>query len=149
MPFWPFIMGATLALLVWGLRVGGWQVPAVIFATYCVVRAIVMVMPVTLHEIGICAAWLGAATIMLSLKAWLPGFFYILSGLTYPAFLTFGVRIEYMGMSPIVAEVFALCALVSVGGGLYGLSASYNSPTSDGGGVLSRVSAYSLGVAPR
>ena len=149
MPFWPFIMGASALLLVWGLRVGSWQVPAVIFATYCVVRAIVMYMPIQIHEVAICLAWMAAAFCLGRMAAWLPCFFYALSGLTYIAWMIFGVRIEYMGISPITAEIFAICALLSVGGGLYGLSASHSSPTSHGGGVLHRISAYSLGVAAR
>lgn len=149
MPFWPFVMGASALLLAWGLRVGGWHVPAVILATYCVVRVMVMYMPNSLHEVAICAAWLGAAAIMLFLKAWLPGFFYILSGLTYPVFLTFNVRIEYMGISPIVAEAFAILALISVGGGLYGISVTDSPSRSDSDGMLDRLTSYSLGMASR
>lgn len=149
MPYWPFVMGASALLLAWGLRLGAWQVPFVIFATYCVVRGIVMFMPVSLHEVTICAAWLGASAIMLLLKAWLPGFFYILSGLTYPAFLVFGVRMEYMGISPIVAEAFALCALLCVGGGLYGMASTDRAAGSHGGGILSWLAPSALGVAAR
>jgi hypothetical protein len=52
----------------------------------------------------------------------LPAFFWTLSALTYPVFLVLGVRIEWLGISPVLAEIFAACAIVSVGGGLRGMA---------------------------
>ena len=74
----------------------------------------------------------------------MPGFFFTLSAMTYPAFLVFGVRLEYMGISPIVADFFGALGLAAVGLGLWGTSR-----LSGSGGFGDWLSASALGVAAR
>lgn len=148
MPFWPLFMGAAAFLTWWGIRAGAWQTPAIVLFSYISVRMVVTYIPTELHEVTICAIWLIAAMAMGMLKSYLPSFFYALSGLTYPVFLIFGFRIEYLGLSPIIAEIFAFLALLSIGGGLYGLSVDRH-PSTHRARFVHRLSSAALGVAPR
>ena len=78
--------------------------------------------------------------------AWVPGFLFVLSAMTYPMFLTFGVRIEYMGPLPIFADFFAALALISVAGGLYGMATNSAGDTSR---LVDRLASNALGMAAR
>lgn len=145
MAFWPFMMGGAAVLTLWGIVQGAAVVPALALLGYVFVRCVIMFTPDGFHEIGVCTSWLLIAAVMMYVKAWVPGFFYVLSGLTYPLLLVIGIRISYLGLSPVIAEVFAICALLSIGGGLYGMAHS----AGDHSGLLSRLSAHSLGMASR
>lgn len=146
MPVWPFLMAVTAGLALWGWRHNAWEVPVVALSGYVAMRFVVNFTPASYTEIAGCASWLFFAYIMLRLGAWVPGFFYALSALTYPALLVFGFRLEYMGLTPVIAEIFAVLALISIGGGIYGVA---NSANPDGPRVLSWITSHSVGVAAR
>ena len=97
-------------------------------------------------EIAVCTIWLNFAALMMYCRAWVPGFLYALSALTYPAFVTFGLYIGWLALPNIIAEVFAVFALLFIGGGIGGLllssrSSGNNRRRSD------RLAVASLGVA--
>lgn len=148
MPVWPFLIAITACLMLWGARHGAWLIPALALGGYVGMRAIIWGLPSGWHEVAGCTLWLCVAAAMMCFKGWVPGFFYALSGLTYPVMLIFGFRIEYLGLSPIIAEVFALLALLSIGGGIAGL-ARHNHAAGDPDRPISWVVSYSAGVATR
>lgn len=148
MPVWPFLIAITVALTFWGWRHGVWVIPALALGGYVAMRGIIWGLPPELHEIAGCALWLCVAGAMMYFKGWVPGFFYGLSGLTYPVLLTFGFRIEYMGLSPIIAEVFAALALLSIGGGIAGY-AFHNSANRNSDRPIPWVVSFTAGVAAR
>ena len=124
MPFWPFFMGAAAVLTLWGLFAGAWKVPALALAGYFGMRAIMWWVAPEFQEVAACTFWLCIAALMVYVGGHIPGFFFALSAMTYVALLTFGFKIEYLGLTAIVAEVFAILALTSIGGGLFGISHS-------------------------
>ena len=145
MPFWPFFMGAAFLLTLAGWRHGVWHIRAMAFAAYFGMRGVMTWLPPSAHEVAACTLWLIAAGLMMYRGGYVPGFFYSLSALTYPALLLFGFRLEYLGLSPIIAEAFAVLALLSIGGGIVGMAY----PHLDRRGFLAWLSANSLGVAAR
>lgn len=139
MSFWPIPLAIALGFTIWGVLIGrgAWVLPALALAAYLAVRAIVVVLPTGFHEVTICALWLCICAIMVSLpEGKVPAFFWALSALTYPALMVFGVRIEWLGLSPIIAEMFAACAFIAVGGGLCGVVAFASSDTGRSGDRL-------------
>lgn len=122
MPFWPFISGIAVALTFWGWRHDAWQIPAIAVVGYVGMRAIVISVDPNYHEITGCMWWLVICCWLALFGGFAPALLYAASALTYPVMLLFGFRMEYMGLSPIIAEVFALLALLSIGGGIYGKS---------------------------
>lgn len=145
MPFWPFFMGTAFVLTMWGLWRGAYAVPLLVFLGYVAMRGVIWGLDAELHEVAGCLVWLVIASLLMERGAWVPGFFYALSGLAYPVLLLFGARLAYLSASAIVAEIFAICALCAIGGGLAGLAHS----GSDGVRVLHWLAAHSLGVAAR
>lgn len=145
MPVWPILMIITAGLTLWGWRHNAWEVPAIAFCGYIAMRALVAYTPAAFLEVAGCALWLFFAAIMVYRGGAIPGFFYALSALTYPILLIFGFSIEYMGLAPIIADVFAACALLSIGGGIYGVANS----NLDRSGFLDRVQGYTVGMASR
>lgn len=122
LPFWPLFTSGAALLVAWGLWVGkgAWRAPAAILAGYGAMRAVMTYAADPVQEHAAFLVWAVAAIVLIyNLKAWLPGVCYLLSGATYPVFVLFGFPIEYIGLAPIVAEMFALFALISMGGGLY------------------------------
>lgn len=148
MPFWPFYMIACAGLTIVGWRKRAWRVPALALLGFVLMRANIGLLPPAAHEIAGCALWLCIAAAMMYARAWVPGFLLSLSALAYPAFLVFGVRIEYLGLSPIVADVFAILAILAIGGGILGL-ASHPDPPRHRGGLLGRLALASVGMAAR
>lgn len=124
MPVWPFISGIAACLLLWGIRNGAWKLPAIAVVGYVGMRAIVHTTAQPYVEVTGCAWWLVICCCLASFGGYIPALLYAASALTYPVMLIFGFRIEYMGLSPIIAEVFALLALLSIGGDIYGKSRS-------------------------
>lgn len=145
MPFWPFFMGTAFLLTLAGWRHGVWHIPALAFAGYVGMRGVMTWVPANAHEVAACTLWLIVAGIMMYRGGYVPGFFYALSALTYPALLPFGFRLDYLGLSPIIAEAFAVFALLSIGGGIVGMV----HPNLDRRGFLAWFSVNSLGVAAR
>ena len=127
MPVWPFFVVATIGLTIWGWRHSAWDIPALALCGYIATRLSVAYVPTAYLEIVICALWLLVAAIMLYRGGAIPGFFFALSALTYPTLLIFGFRIEYMGLTPFIADAFAVLALLTIGGGIYGMA--FNSST--------------------
>lgn len=122
MAFWPFFMGAAALLTLWGARHGAWIIPALALSGYVLMRLVILLPPDGWREVATCTLWLCLAALMMYHDGWVPGFFYGLSGLTYAALLPLGFRIEYLGLAPILAEGFAIAALLSIGGGIYGVA---------------------------
>ncbi len=138
-------MGAAALLTVWGWLKGAPTIPALALSGYVLVRLALNLLSPVGHEIAVCTIWLFIAFLMMYKEAWIPGFFYTLSGAVYPLFLIFGVRLGYLSPPNILAEVFAICALLGIGGGLAALGSSGVDPDRP----VSWFSAYSLGLAPR
>jgi len=74
-------------------------------------------MPDNLREIAAFIPWLCVSAILMYKQAWLPGVLCLLSGVTYPVLLILGLRIEYLGLVPIIADAFLIAAL-----GFWGLA---------------------------
>lgn len=128
MPFWPFLIAASGGFAVWGWRIGGgaYRVPLILLATYCLVRLIIWGMHPETHEVAMPILWACSALLIAYAGAPVVAVFFLLSGMTYPAMLLFGFRIEYMGLSPIIAEIFAILGLITLGGGLAGLAGTFS-----------------------
>lgn len=121
MAVWPFLMAVTAGLTVWGWLRGAWIVPALALLGYIGMRGVMWGLPDVWHEVAACTLWLCISCAMVYNRGYVPGFFYALSGLCYPVFLLIGFPMEFMGVSLIAAEAFALCALLGIGGGLIGM----------------------------
>lgn len=145
MPFWPFFMGAAFGLTLWGALRGAHMVPLIVFLGYLAMRGVIWGLDADLHEVAGCLVWLVVAFALMQRGAWVPGFFYTLSGLAYPALLIFGGRLAYLSASAILAEVFAIAALGTIAGGLAGLAHSHD----DGPRALHWLSSHAVGMAPR
>jgi hypothetical protein len=145
MPVWPFLMGIAALLTLWGWRVGAIAIPLLALVGYVGMRAVVQLPPAYIEVVG-AAWWLVICALMLGKGGEIPAFFYALSALTYPVMLIFGFRMSYMGLSPIVAECFAALALLSIGGGIYGVASG---SIGDRTGLVAWAASHSAGVAPR
>lgn len=147
MPVWPFMMAIAASLALWGWRHDAWQAPAIALVGYFGMRCVIEFLPQNYHEVAGCAWWLIICCALASKgNAILPAMFYALSALTYPVCLLIGHRIVYMGLSPIIAEVFALLALFTMGWGISARAGSYNSDSDIRGPVLG-VAIPEVGVA--
>lgn len=145
MPFWPIYLVASVGLTIWGAYRGAWLMPALAAVGFVATRFVIEYAPNVAHEVTIANLWLIIAAIMVYKGGAVPGFFFALSALTYPAFLIFGYHIERMGVIPIIADGFAVLALLAIGGGLRGMADS----SLDRGGILPWLAHHSLGVALR
>lgn len=144
MPVWPFLMGVTALLTAWGAYAGAWKVPALALLGYILMRGVVSLD--AYQEIVACALWLFIAAGMVKIGGAIPGFFFALSALVYPALFIVGFRIEYMGLIAVLADGFAILALLSIGGGYLGMA--HYSPDRDSG-ILAWIADHALGVAVR
>ena len=145
MQVWPVIIVITAGLTLWGWRHNAWQIPAIALCGYIAMRFVVTYSAAGFVEVAGCTSWLLFASLMVYKGGGVPGFFYALSALTYPALLVFGFRLDYMGLSPIIAEIFAALALLSIGGGIYGMA----NFSVDNHRFLAWVQSNSMGVALR
>ena len=146
-PFWPIFMGAAGILTVWGYLVDSWKAPLAILCGYLAMRGVMWGLDPSIREVAAFLVWAIVAIQLYRVKAWVPCVAYLCSGVVYPALLLFGFQIVYLGLAPVIAELFALAALISMGGGLYERSVSKHDIDSRRrrfGAVLSSVS---LGVA--
>lgn len=150
LPFWPFVTGTAALLFAFGLWVGNgaWKAPLIVLCAYAAMRAIMTYAADPVQEHAAFLIWVVAASALAAIRAWVPALAYFCSGATYPVMQLFGFPIEYLGLAPIIAELFAMAALISMGGGLYDRR-PYTRSAADvrarSGSVLSRVS---LGLAP-
>ena len=145
-PIWPIWMTISAALMLWGLRHNAWQIPALALCGYLGMRFVIYATPQGYHEVIASSLWLCIGGLMMYKGAWVPGFLFVLSAMTYPVFLTFGLRIEYMGLLPIFADFFAALALISIAGGLYGMATD---PPRDTDRLVDRLASNALGMAAR
>lgn len=113
MPFWPWYMAACVACMAYGYRRGGAIVPALILCGLIGMRFIVWGFDPSLVELAAYALWLCVAMLLMYNGAWVPGALCLLSGVTYPTLLVLGVRIEYLGLSPIIADAFLVSAILA------------------------------------
>ena len=143
MPFWPIYMAMTAGLVLWGWRHDAWQAPVIALLGFVGVRAIVWNAPHDFVEVSICTLWLIIAAALLYTNHAVAALFFALSALTYPVLLIFGFRVAYMGLMPFIADAFAIAALLTIGGGIYGVSHS----SFDRSGLLDRGEADSARVA--
>lgn len=125
--FWPLPLSVLVGLALWGwLRQGPWLPPAICTLGYLGARVIVAVLPniwpQMVCEAVLCAFWLCLARVLFTLDAKVPAYFVACSAMTYPALMLVGLRIEWMGLSPIIAEVFMALAMLAMGGGIYGVA---------------------------
>lgn len=119
MPFWAFYMIACGALVLLGWRVNAWKVPALILLGLIFMRPISM-MPVVWEEIASCTVWLGITALVYYQRTFLTAFLLGVSTLVYLPLLVVGFRIEYMGLLPIVSDLFLVLAIGISGGGIFG-----------------------------
>ena len=116
MPFWPWYMAACVGLILWN-RAGAIFAPVAILCGLVAMRAVVL-FPEALLELAAFIPWLCVAIYLMYKGAWVPGALCLLSGATYPTFLVVGLRIEYMGLVPIIADAFLIAALFASGVGM-------------------------------
>lgn len=143
MPPWAILMLITAALVFWGWLNGAWEIPALALCGYIGTRLAVAYAPTEYLEVVICAVWLFFAAIMIYRGGAIPGFFFVFSALTYPVLFVIGYRIEFMGLTPFIADAFAVLALLTIGGGIYGVA---NSTTANSG-VVGWFQSHSVGMA--
>lgn len=145
--YWPAPATVALLCLIFGAKKGVWQVPLAVVAGYAATRLCVEFLPPVTHEVGICLIWLCVAISLYLLDDPVPAVLFALSGLAYPAVLLGGIvattwgltslplstfKVTWLGIGPIIAEIFAALALLIIGGGIGGLY--FNSDSSDRAG---------------
>ena len=121
-PFWPIFSGAAGLLFCAGLYVGkgAWKAPLVVMFGYAAMRVVMTWAGDPVQEHAAFFVWFVVFLVLsVRLRAYIPGFAYLMSGSVYPVMAWFGFPIEYLGLAPIIAELFAMAALISMGGGLY------------------------------
>ncbi len=134
-PFWLFYMLACAALILMG-RDGKWFTPAAILAGLLAMRLVMGYTEGAWQQVTACAVWLSVAALLSYKGLWLPSILCATSGIAYPALMLVGLRIEYLGLVAIVADVLLLAALVAsyIGGG--GGGVAHNTGDSPDRGVL-------------
>ena len=146
MQIWPFYMLACAGLSYWGYRAGAAFAPALLLAGLVGMRGVIWGLEPDLHEVAACTLWLCIGFVLMYKGAWVPGFFVTLSGLSYAGLLLVGLRIEYLGLLPIIADLLFWLAFLSIAGGLL---ASHRHVSAGHSGFLDRVSIATLGMASR
>jgi hypothetical protein len=118
--FWQIYMAICAVLIFNGRRNGKWIGPALVLAGLVGTRAVVEYAAPMLHDVASCALWLSVAGVMTINRLWLPSVLCATSGMVYPAAMLAGMRVEYLGAVPIVADVMmvlGLFASLASGGG--------------------------------
>jgi hypothetical protein len=143
-PFWPWFIITAVALLIAGVRRKAWRVPAIALAGEA--AAIFIFRFSAVPELMLCTSWLFFALAMGYAGGKVPAFFYALAGLTSGTMFLIGFGLVPFGVSPILIDVFSALALLSVGGGIYGLLPDGRA---DGNGLLYRRKDTQVGLAAR
>lgn len=138
-------MALCLGLIAWGYRRGGVHVPATILCGLIAMRGVMWGLDPTTRELAAYTVWLYVAMSLMYKGAWVPGALCLLSGVTYPTLLVLGVRIEYLGMSPIIADTFLLSAIFF---GWRGMVERSN-PRDDRAGMAGDGQGFAVGMAAR
>ncbi len=119
LPFWPLMMGAAALLTLWGVLKGAWVAPLAVLAAYIAMRGVMAWADDPLQEHFAFYVWLFAGMVIFKAKEYLASVAAIGAGVTYPAMALLGFPIEYLGLAPIIGEMFAILALISIGGNFY------------------------------
>lgn len=149
MPFWPWYMAACAALIIYGHKRGGMAVPALILCGLVAMRGVMWGLDPMWRELAAYTVWLCVAMSLMYKGAWVPGALCLLSGVTYPTLLVLGVRIEYLGLAPIIADAFLIAAIFV---GWLGMGEYSNTPSNrvrlvaDNQGVAVGMAAYQVRV---
>ena len=138
-------MLVCLALAFWGRGRQGAFAPIAILCGLIAMRVVIWGFDPLLHEVASYTVWLCIAVAIMYKGAWLPGAFCLLSGVTYPTLLVLGVRIEYLGLTPIIADAFLIAALFV---GWAGMVGNRNSGA-DRSGMVSDDKSLAVGMAAR
>lgn len=121
--FWPLPLSVLIGLALWGWwRQGPWLPPAICALGYLGARAVIHFAPQMTHEVILCALWLCLAVVLVYLGAKVPAFFVVCSAMAYPVLMLVGLRIEWMGVAPIIAEVCMALAMLAMGGSIHGMA---------------------------
>jgi hypothetical protein len=106
-------------------------------------------LPDYMRELAAFIPWLCVAILLMYKGAWVPGVLCLLSGATYPTLLVVGLRIEYLGLVPIIADAFLIAAIFAAGLGMAQYSnTGHNRARMDGNGMASaQVMAARQGLA--
>lgn len=143
MPFWPWYMAACVALMIYGHKRGGFIVPAIILCGLIGMRGVMWGLDPAVREVAAYILWLSISVLLMYNGAWVAGALCLLSGVTYPTFLVLGVRIEYIGLTPIVADAFLIAAIFS---GWIGII-QYSNTTGNRARVVGDGKDFAMGVA--
>lgn len=146
MPFWPFYMAGCIALIAWGYRTGAQVFAPVAILCGLVAMRFVVLLPEGWKELAAFAPWLCVAMLLGYKGAWVPAVLCLLSGATYPALLTLGLRIDYLGLVPIVADAFLIAALGFWGLAIYSHTHRDRDRVGDNGVYAAEVVAQGSGV---
>lgn len=120
MPMWPFLMGYCALCAAFGLYLGrgAWIVPAILLGGYIAARVLVGAFGHPVLEFSFFALWATVAILVASTGAHFTGLMFMGAAVLYPVFVTFGYRLEYLGLLPVLSDVLAIIGLLGVGGGL-------------------------------
>lgn len=147
MPGWPFFMGFTAILTVWGWTMGAgmWRVPAAVLAGYVATRFVMWTFdhPATLFALFL--VWASVAGYLAHREAWIPCIAFLLSGSVYPVGFLLGLRIEYLGLLPLSADILAVLALIIMTGGMHVRSSNFD--TADDRGRRDLLADLAVGMA--
>lgn len=123
--FWPWFIIVAVSLFLAGAMRGKWKVPALALSGE--VAAILIFKYAAFPPVTLCTSWLFFAYMMAYNGGKVPAFFYALAGLSSGLLYVFGIGLIPFGPSPIVIDIFSAMALLSVGGGIFGISSGSRS----------------------
>ncbi len=146
-PYWPVLMAVSAGLTVWGWRLNAWRAPLIVFFGYVAMRGVIWGLNPEVYEVASFLVWATAAILLYRVKAWIPGTAYLCSGAVYPLLRLFEFKLVYHGLAPILAEAFALFALITMGGGLYERTRGRHSSGIHPNRFAAFLDSFSLGVA--
>lgn len=144
-PFWPWYMLACAAPMALGYKRGGMAVPALILCGLISMRGVMWGLDPAMRELAAYTVWLCVAVALMYKGAWVSGALCLLSGVTYPTLLVLGVRIEYLGLAPIIADAFLIAAIFS---GWHGMAQRSN-PGANRAGLVVNCASHAAGMAAR
>lgn len=150
MPFWAWYMIACVVLIVWH-RKGDWITPAAILLGLIGVRFTPFFPPVW-HEIASCAVWLFISALLLYSRRYIASVLIGLSAFVYLPLVVIGYRIEFLGLMPILSDLFLVAAIgASFGNGSRNRSIGPNSGNGhrDGGVVVAFSQSMAKGLEAR
>lgn len=148
MPFWAIYMIVCALLALMGWRDRGWVVPVTIFAGLLGVR-LTPYLPSEFHELGSCTVWIGVSWVLLRCKAPVASFLIAISALVYLPLMVVGFRIEFMGLLPIISDLFLILAVGAGGANIVGKHLPPRNHPRDSFGLRADLGVHSEIVASR